>query len=356
MSENDCWLDSQILRRSKAPGSLRGFFLTWQVYIDGSECIIGTVRNNKIGFSSFLPDTGCVLMITEITSKTILNHVKQPDPWFGLKYNMNLYRGCQHQCIYCDSRSECYRLGDLAQIRVKINALDLLEDALPRKRELGTIGFGSMNDPYMPVEKEYRLVQGALEVISRHGFPVHILTKSDLVLRDLDLLRKIGEVYAAISFTITTVDDSLAAKLEPGAPRPSARLGAMRALAEAGILTGVTMMPVLPFLEDDPDSIRQIIGEAHRNGARYIIPAFGVSLRPGSREYFYQKLDILFPGLKQKYIRAFGESYQCGVPNWLALNEVFKDEMDAAGMDMKIPVFTPRKVKKPESQLSLFAD
>jgi DNA repair photolyase len=208
----------------------------------------------------------------------------------------------------------------------------------------------------MPAEKEYRLVRGALEIISRHGFPVHILTKSNLVLRDLDLLRMIGKVYAAISFTITTVDDSLAAKLEPGAPRPSARLQAMRALAEAGILTGVTMMPVLPFLEDDPGSIRQIVREAHRNGANYIIPAFGVSLRPGSREYFYHKLDIHFPGVKDKYIRAYGESYQCSVLNWLALNEVFQDEMSAAGMDKKIPVYTPRKVNTPDSQLSLFTD
>ena len=295
-------------------------------------------------------------MVTEITSKTILNHVKQPDPWFGLKYNMNLYRGCQHQCIYCDSRSECYQLGDLAQIRVKVNALELLADALPRKQVLGTIGFGSMNDPYMPVEKDYRLVRGALEIIANHGFPVHLLTKSDLVLRDLDLLRTIAEVYAAVSFTITTADDSLAAKLEPGAPRPSERFQAMCQLAEVGILTGVTMMPILPFLEDDPDNIRQIIRKAKLNGASYIIPAFGMSLRPGSREYYYQKLDSLFPGIKEQYIRTYGDKYQCGVPNWLELTEVFQDEMSAAGLDSKIPIFEPRKKSNPASQLPLFKD
>ena len=295
-------------------------------------------------------------MVTEITSKTILNHVKQPDPWFGLKYNMNLYRGCQHQCIYCDSRSECYQLGDLAQIRVKVNALELLANVLPRKQVLGTIGFGSMNDPYMPVEKEYRLVRGALEIIANHGFPVHILTKSDLVLRDLDLLRSIAEVYAAVSFTITTADDSLAAKLEPGAPRPSERFQAMYQLAEVGILTGVTMMPILPFLEDDPDNIRQIVRQAKLNGASYIIPAFGMSLRPGSREYYYQALDSLFPGIKEQYIRAYGDNYQCGVPNWLELTEVFQDEMSAAGLDSKIPIFEPRKKINPASQLPLFKD
>jgi DNA repair photolyase len=295
-------------------------------------------------------------MVTEIRSKTILNHVKQPDSWFGLKYNMNIYRGCQHQCIYCDSRSECYQLGDLAKIRVKVNALELLEDVLPRKRVLGTIGFGSMNDPYMPIEKEYRMVRGALEIISRHGFPIHILTKSDLVLRDLDLLQVINEIYAAISFTITTADDSLAAQLEPGAPRPSARFQAMGKLAEAGILTGVTLMPVLPFLEDDPDNILQIVQEAKTHGASYIIPAFGVSLRPGSRDYFYQKLDILFPGVKEKYIQTFGEAYQCAAPNWQELQEVFREEMVAAGMEMKIPTFEPSKKTKGIPQLPLFED
>jgi DNA repair photolyase len=295
-------------------------------------------------------------MIEEIRSKTILNHVKQPDTWFGLKYNMNIYRGCQHQCIYCDSRSDCYQLGDLAHIRVKGNALDLLEDVLPRKRVLGTIGFGSMNDPYMPVEKEYRMIRGALEIISNQGFPIHILTKSDLVVRDLDLLRAISKIYAAVSFTITTANDSLAAKVEPGAPRPTARFKAMRELADAGILTGVTMMPVLPFLEDDPENIRQIVREAKDHGASYIIPAFGMTLRAGSRDYFYQKLDALFPGIKERYIQAFGGNYQCAVPNWRELNEIFVEEMDKAGMAMKIPVFEPRKKVKGISQLPLFED
>jgi len=159
-------------------------------------------------------------MVTEISTKTILNHVKQPDTCFGLKYNMNLYRGCQHQPIYCDSRSECYRLGDL-DIQIKVNALELLEDALPRKRVRGTIGFGSMNDLYMPVEKKYRHTWGALEIIKEQHFPVHILTKFDLVLRDLDALSEISQVFAAVSFNITTADDDLACKVELGAPLPS---------------------------------------------------------------------------------------------------------------------------------------
>ncbi len=293
-------------------------------------------------------------MIKEITAKIILNHVKQPDPWFGLKYNMNLYRGCQHQCIYCDSRSDCYRIEDFSNIQVKVNALDLLEDVLPRKRIRGTIGFGSMNDPYMPVEREYRLTGKALEIISNNKFPVHILTKSDLVLRDIGLLKRISRIYAAVSFTITTADDDLARKLEPGAPLPSARFQAMLKLAEEGILTGVTMMPILPFLEDSEQSILQIISRAHDSGATYIIPAFGVSLRPGSREYYYHKLDQLFPGIKEKYISKYGDQYQCSVPGWRKLNKAFQEEINRTEIKTRIPVFEPEKMTENTNQMPLF--
>ena len=295
-------------------------------------------------------------MVTEITVKTILNHVKQPDTWFGLKYNMNLYRGCQHQCIYCDSRSDCYRLGDLSDIRVKVNALELLEDALPRKRVRGTIGFGSMNDPYMPIEKKYRLTRHALEIIWNHQFPIHILTKSDLVLRDIEVLSEINQTYAAVSFTITTADDDLGSMVEPGAPLPSARYKAMRVLSDAGILTGVTMMPTLPFLEDNPENIRKIVQKAADSGASYIIPAFGMTLRPGSRDYYYKKLDLLFTGVKEKYIQAFGDSYQCSAPNWRQLDESFQEEIIRVGIRSKIPVFEPEKKNEKSNQLPLFGE
>ena len=242
-------------------------------------------------------------MITEIQAKTILNHVKQPDTYFGLKYNLNLYRGCQHQCIYCDSRSECYQIENFADIHVKVNAIDLLADALPRKRVRGTIGFGSMNDPYMPLEREYQLCRRALEVIAKHQFPVHIITKSDLVLRDIELLKEINQVYAAVSFTITAADDELAKQTEPGAPPSSARFAAMRQLADAGIHTGVTMMPILPFIGDTEENITRLVELAHQNGASYILPWFGMSLRAGSRDWYYDQLDQRFPGIKQKYVQ-----------------------------------------------------
>jgi len=163
---------------------------------------------------------------------------------------------------------------------------------------------------------EYRLTRKSLEIISANEFPVHILTKSDLVLRDIDLLVEISNVYAAVSFTITTADDELAQKLEPGAPLPSQRFQAMGKLAKAGVLTGVTMMPILPFLEDSEENLLKIISFSKENGATYIIPSFGVSLRPGSREYYYQKLDRHFPGIKEKYIKQYGNQYQCNIPNW----------------------------------------
>jgi len=289
-------------------------------------------------------------MIKEIQTKTILNHVKQPEPYFGLKYNMNLYRGCQHQCIYCDSRSECYQIEDFTEIHVKVNAIDLLADALPRKRVRGTIGFGSMNDTYMPVERKYKMTRRALELVVTHCFPVHIITKSDLVVRDIDLFKKISKVYAAVSFTITTGDDDLARKIEPGAPPSSARFTAMKTLAEAGILTGMTMMPILPFIEDTVDNVTGLVEMAYEAGASYILPWFGMSLRAGSRDYYYEKLDQRFPGIKEKYVRQFGGRYECNSPHWRKLDDVFQKLVFKHGIATKMPVFTPEKISKAEKE------
>ena len=293
-------------------------------------------------------------MITEIQAKTILNHVKQPDTYFGLKYNLNLYRGCQHQCIYCDSRSECYQIENFADIHVKINAIDLLKDALPRKRVRGTIGFGSMNDPYMPVERKYQLCRRALEVIAEHRFPVHIITKSDIVLRDIDLLEQINQIYAAVSFTITTADDQLARQIEPGAPSSSARFAAMRALADAGIHTGITMMPILPFISDTEENITQLVELAHQNGAGYILPWFGMSLRAGSRDWYYTQLDKRFPGIKQKYIQQYGSSYECSSPNWQELDQTFQKLVHECNIPTQMPIFTPQEIGKQGKQLKMF--
>jgi DNA repair photolyase len=286
-------------------------------------------------------------MIQEITARVLLSSVKQPDPWFGLKYNLNLYRGCQHQCIYCDSRSERYQIENFSDILIKVNAIDLLRDELPRKRIKGTIGTGSMNDPYMPIEAERNLSGRALQVIAEQHFPVHILTKSDLVLRDLELLKDISRVYAAVSFTITTAEDELGKKVEPGAALVSRRFKAIEAIATQGVLTGVTMMPILPFLEDNAENITAIVQRSQAAGARYIIPWFGMSLRDRQRSYYYAQLERLFPGLPDRYERQYGNQYTCPIPEIKRLEMVFREACDRLGMPTKMPVYVPTPIGKP---------
>jgi DNA repair photolyase len=273
------------------------------------------------------------IMIREITAKTLLSNVKQPDPYFGLKYNLNLYRGCQHRCIYCDSRSECYQIEAFDRdVLVKVNAPELLASELTHKRKKGTIGTGSMNDPYMPLESEILLTRRVLKVIAKFGFPIHIITKSDLITRDVDILQEINNVYATISFTITTADDSLGKKLEPGAPLVSNRFKAMKTLSDAGIQTGVTLMPVLPFIEDNPDNIKSILEKAAEAGARYVIPAFSVTLRDRQRDYYYDQLDKLFPGLSQRYKNTYGNRYDYASPASNKLYDLFKTQCHKLGL------------------------
>jgi DNA repair photolyase len=278
-------------------------------------------------------------MIREIQAKSILNTFKQPDPIFRQKYNMNLYRGCQHQCIYCDSRSACYQIEDFNhEVLVKSNAVELLEKQLSRKRVKGMIGTGSMNDPYMPLEAQRNMTRGALEVIARYHFPVHVQTKSDLVLRDVDILKDINRVYTVVSFTVTCADDELSRKVEPGAPVSSRRMKAMRTLREEGIHSGIMLMPVLPFIEDNRENITRIVEQAHESGAEYIVAFFGMSLRDRQREYFYQKLDLLFPGLRRKYEHTYGDRYSCLVPGADRLKKLFHDLCSGCDIPTQIPV------------------
>ena len=284
-----------------------------------------------------------------IEAKVLLNHTKQPDTYFGLKYNMNLYRGCMHRCIYCDSRSECYQIEDFdGEVLFKVNAIELLRKELASKRVKGVIGLGSMNDPYMPLER-------ALEVIAEFGFPIHIITKSDLVLKDLETIKRISKVYATISFTITTADDDLAAKVEPYAPRPSARLKAMRVLADNDIQTGVTMMPILPFIEDTEENVTSIVEKAADAGATYILPWMGMTCRDRQRDYYFNKLDEHFPGVKKKYIQRFGDRfsgrYSCDSPHAKHLYDVVNRLCKEHGIVTQLPLYAPQTVK----QLSLFS-
>jgi DNA repair photolyase len=292
--------------------------------------------------------------IREIQAKTLLSSVKKPDPWFGIKYTMNLYRGCTHRCIYCDSRSECYQIEDFdGEVLVKANALELLRKELAHKRIKGYIGTGSMNDPYQPVERTVRLTGRALEIIAEFGFPVHILTKSDLVLRDVETLLAINEragpTGAVASFTITAADDDLARKVEPGAPPSSARFAALAQLAAAGIRTGVMLMPVLPFIEDSVQNITAITTRAAECGASHVVPGLGMTLRDRQRAYYYAQLDRLFPGLRATYERRFGERYHANAQAGPRLEAVFSEL--AARYNLARGVAPYRMA---ETQMSLF--
>jgi DNA repair photolyase len=289
-------------------------------------------------------------MIKEIQAKVLLSHVKAPDSWFGLKYNMNLYRGCQHQCIYCDSRSECYQIENFADVLVKVNALELLRKELASKRVKGTVGTGSMNDPYMPLEEKLNLTGQALDIIAEFRFPVHINTKSDLILRDLETLCRINRVHASVCFSITTADNELGKKVEPGAPLVSKRLQAMRVLADRGIHVGIAMMPILPFIEDTEENITAIVEKGHEHGAMFILPWFGMSLRDRQRAYYYDKLDRLFPGLRKKYVKTYGGDYGCPVPKSDELSQLFKRLCHQYGIATNVTPYDPQHAQ----QLSLF--
>ena len=283
-------------------------------------------------------------------AKSILSKLQGSDPMFGLTYNMNLYRGCQHGCIYCDTRSECYRVGNIARISVKKNALGLLSGELKSKRTKGTIGTGSMNDPYMPVEAKQNITRKAMEIISNYRFPVHVITKSDLVTRDYDILQDISKIYAAVSITITTSDDALAKKLEPNAPSSSDRFKAIEFLAEKGIYTGITLMPLLPFINDTKENVKTIIQKAKDAGASYIIPMLGVTLRKGSRDYLYNTFDKDFPGMRGLYEKTFGEQYICHNSNYYSLLNEFTYERNRVGIPSQMQFYKPQK----EQQLTLF--
>lgn len=289
-------------------------------------------------------------MIIEIQAKTMLASVRGDD-YFGHRYNFNIYRGCEHRCIYCDSRSECYGIENFEDILVKVNAIDLLSQELPRKRVKGVVGTGSMSDPYTPVEKRYQLTRQALSLLARHGFGVNLITKSDMVTRDGDVLVEVNRSFASVCFTLTTTEDELARKLEPGAPPPTRRLAAMRMLADLGLHVGVTLMPVLPFLEDNPANITAIVEKAVDHGAQYILPWFGMSMRDRQRSYFYARLDELFPGLRQRYETRYGLSYGCPDPEAKRLQEVFNRLQQKYGFGIRVPA---PKHEPAQKQLPLF--
>ena len=272
---------------------------------------------------------------------------------------MNLYRGCQHGCIYCDSRSHCYGMDhEFEDIAVKENALSLLEDALRRKRRPCMIGTGSMSDPYMPLEKELGYTRRALELINKYGFGATLITKSDLVLRDIDLLQAINErAKCVVQMTLTTYDEQLCKILEPGVCTTARRVEELKILRDAGIPTVVWLCPILPFINDTAENINGILDCCRDAGVYGIINfGMGLTLREGNREYFYKALDRHFPGLKEEYIRRYGMAYDIPSPKARELMQLFHSRCEKAGIvhdNEKIFAYL-NEFETKDTQLSLF--
>lgn len=274
-----------------------------------------------------------------IPAKHILIRSKST-AWFGTDHTVNLYRGCCHGCLYCDSRSDCYRNPDFDRVTAKADALRILRDELARKVRPAFIGMGAMSDPYNPFEEELLLTRHALELIDAYDCGVSVDTKSDLIVRDIDLYQSIQAHSPVIcKITVTTVDEELAAKVEPRAPSPARRLEAIRKLAEAGLFCGVLLMPVLPFLEDRPEQVFSVVDRAADAGAKFIYSGFGVTMRQGQREYFLRELDRAFPEehLSRRYLARYGDRYRCPSPRARELWEVFTARCRERGLLYQMP-------------------
>ena len=251
------------------------------------------------------------------------------------KNGMNLYRGCSHGCIYCDSRSNCYHMEHAFEdIEVKENAIELLKDALTRKRKKCMIGTGSMTDPYIPLEMKLGNVRKALELVSEYGFGFTVITKSNRILRDLDLLQKINEkTKCVVQMTLTTFDEDLCRKIEPNVSTTEERFEVLKTLRDCGIPTVVWLSPVLPFINDTEENISGILDMCAEAKA-YGVSCFGMglTLREGNREYFYEQLDRLFPGLKEQYIRTYGDQYMIESGNSQKLMRLFHRKCEKYGI------------------------
>ncbi len=250
-------------------------------------------------------------------------------------YGMNIYRGCSHGCIYCDSRSRCYQFTHAFEdIEVKQNAPELLEKALKSKRRKCMIGTGAMSDPYMHCEEKLRLMRKCLEIILRYGFGAAVQTKSDRILQDISLLEEINKVSkCAVQMTLTTWDDRLCGILEPHVCNTKRRIEVLQEMRDHSIPTVVWLTPILPFINDTGENIRRILDACAAVGVKGIICYnMGLTLREGNREYYYDALDRHFPGLKERYIRTYGNAYEVTSPNSGKLMEFFHTFCEEKGI------------------------
>lgn len=274
-------------------------------------------------------------------------------------YGMNIYRGCSHGCIYCDSRSKCYQFTHpFEDIEVKRNAPELLEKALRSKRKKCMIGTGAMSDPYMHCEEELRLTRKCLEIIHRYGFGAAIQTKSDRILRDIDLLDEINRsAKCVVQITLTTYDDALCRIIEPNVCSTRRRIEVLEKMQERGIPTVVWLTPVLPFINDTEENVTSILNECVRTGVKGVIDfGMGLTLREGDREYYYAALDKNFPGMKARYIQRYGNAYELPSPKAKELSAIFRRICRENGIisDPEACFRYMRELPEKHSQISLF--
>lgn len=274
---------------------------------------------------------------------------------------INLYRGCTHGCIYCDSRSSCYQIDDFENIIIKKDALTKLSDELKGKRTKTILRTGAMCDPYIDIEKDLNLTKGLLELVLKYDFGIRLLTKSTLVLRDLELFKKINEkTYSMLEMTLTTFDDNLCKIIEPNVAVTSERLKTLKTFADNNIDTCVWLCPILPYINDTSDNIISLVKAcADARVKRIICFGFGLTLRDGNREYFYKSLDKHFPGLKEKYHNEFGFSYNCSSSKHNELWKIFANECKKYNINFKLNdnMSYGKNIKfKIKQQISFFDD
>lgn len=277
----------------------------------------------------------------------------------GGRCGMNIYRGCTHGCIYCDSRSKCYQFThSFEDIEVKQNAPELLEKALKSKRKKCMIGTGAMSDPYMHCEEELGLTRKCLEIIRDNEFGLAIQTKSDRILRDIDLLDEINQnAKCVVQMTLTTYDDELCSILEPNVCNTKRRIEVLEKMQERGIPTIVWLTPILPFINDTVENVTSILNECVRVGVKGVIDfGMGLTLREGDREYYYAALDKHFPGVKDKYIKRYGNAYEIPSPNANELYRCFRSICKDNGIMYKPDECFKYMLDLPEkyTQMSLF--
>lgn len=257
-----------------------------------------------------------------IRVKKLVYPVSSGQSWFGITHNLNIYRGCNQNCIYCDSRSNCYQIKDFDTIKVKQEADFMVDLELSTKRKKGILGLGGMSDAYNNYEKELNYTRNILKSVDKYQFGVTIITKSTLIERDMDILKNINKHSpVCVALTITTENDRLQSRIERNTPSSSMRFETIKKLNEQGIYTGIAMMPILPFINDTIENIEGIVKKAHDSGAKFIYASFGVTLRDNQRQHFFKKIG---PELTDKYVKTFGESYMCASLNHKVLKERFE--------------------------------